>query len=319
MYEPKILTLTKDSPKLTLTILITVVSGKEILSRCLRALCPQVNFTETEIIVPYDIWSKEVGELVSKYPKVKFHFIEDLGLAVSNKISAHQHRLYDLRRAVGLNLSNGKIIAMTEDHAVPAEDWCEQILTLHEQSFGIIGGAIENRIDDPLNWAWYYCDFGRYGKPLPNNEAEFVSDVNVSYKRETIMSVRKIWNNAYRETTVHWALRSLGEKIVLDERMKVFQERPKMKLSEALRERVNWGQVFAETRANEMNIPKRLIYAAGTILLPPLLLLRVFKNMYRQKRTFRQMVTTLPLAFLFLIHWSLGETIGYLRGEPQSK
>lgn len=316
-HTPNNSTLAKTPTELSLTILITVVSGKDAVRCCLKALYPQVNFEQTEIIVPVDKWSNDIGELALEFPEVNFHFIEDLGLAASDKISSHQHRLYDRRRAVGLNLSRGQIIAMTEDHAVPAEDWCEQILLLHEKSFQVIGGAIENSIDKPLNWAWYYCDFGRYGKPLKNNNAEYISDINVAYKREAIMSVRDIWNEAYHETTVHWELQKRDVKLVLDERMTVFQERAEMNLFEALRERINWGRVFAETRVNKMSLPKRFIYSVGAVFLPPVLLLRVFKNMLRQKRTFRQMVTTLPLAFLLLVGWSFGEMFGYMSESPQ--
>jgi hypothetical protein len=303
---------------LALTILLTVVSGKESVRRCLTALCSQIDFAVAEIIVPFDKWSNDIGTLILDFPEVEFHYIEDLGLAKSADISAHQHRLYDRRRAVGLQLSRGQIVAMIEDHALPSEDWCQQILAAHEHPHAVIGGAIENGVDRPLNWAWYYCDFGRYGRPLQNGEAEYVSDINVAYKRDALESVRDIWNEAYHETTVHWALRECGTKLVLSDKMVVFQQRPPLSINKALGERIAWGRVFAETRAKEMSLVKRLMFAAGAIFLPPLLLTRIFKNMRRQHRTLRQMTTVLPLAFLLLLGWSLGESIGYLRGEPQA-
>jgi hypothetical protein len=304
---------------LTLTVLLTVVSGKEALRRCLKVLCPQMDFNDGEIIVPFDKWSSEVGSLASEFPEVTFHFIEDLGLAVSAGISAHQHRLYDRRRAVGLRLSRGRIIAMTEDHAQPAEDWCRQILEAHQKSYAVIGGAIENGVDRPLNWAWYYCDFGRYGRPFTNGETEYVSDINVAYKREFLETVRDVWHEAYHETTVHWAILESGNKLYLNDKMVVFQHRPPLSFADAMRERIDWGRIFAETRANKMGIPQRLMFAAGTIFLPPLLLGRVIKNMFRQNRTLQQTAKVLPLTLLLLIGWSWGELIGYLIGEPQAQ
>jgi hypothetical protein len=96
------------------------------------------------------------------------------------------------RSAVGLQLARGQIIAMTEDHAVPAADWIREIRAAHERPYAVIGGAIENAVDRPLNWALYYCDFGRNGRPMPAGEAESVSDVNVSYKREALNSIRDV-------------------------------------------------------------------------------------------------------------------------------
>jgi hypothetical protein len=304
---------------LRLTVLITIVSGREAMRRCLSVLVPQIDFSDAEIIVPFDKWSVEIGTLAKDFPQVRFHFIEDLGLADSDNISAHQHRLYDRRRAVGLRVSRGRIVAMTEDHAIPAEDWCRQILKAHGQHYQVIGGAIENAIDRPLNWAWYYCDFGRYGRPLKSGEVEYISDINVSYKRDALESVRDIWHEAYHETTVHWALRERGTKLFLDEKMVVFQNRPPLSLPKILRERFDWGRIFAETRANKMSIWKRFFYTAGATFLPLLLVLRVVKNMRRQRRTLRQILKVSPLAFFLLWSWSLGESIGCLTGEPRSK
>lgn len=304
---------------MTLTILITIVSGQSSLRECLQALIPQLDFTKAEVIVPFDKWSQPIGELKSEFPQVTFHYIEELGPAASEKISAHQHRLYDRRRAVGLSLARGRIIAMTEDHAVPAENWYAQIINLHEQPFEVIGGAIENKIDAPLNRAWFYCDFGRYARPLKSVEsAAYVSDVNVSYKREAIMAVRDLWKDDFHETIVHQAMRARGMKIALDERMLVYQARPPMAFRAALRERIEWGRVFAEARAGEMNAAERIIFAAGTVLLPFILIWRLGTNTRRGRESPRRTIETLPIAFSLLIAWSLGEMLGYISRIPHA-
>lgn len=312
--------MTEEEDEPELSVIVTVVSGKDALRENLKALSPQINDINGEIIVPYDKWSTDVADLAGEYPKVRFHLIEDLGLAVSPSVSAHQHRLYDRRRAVGLQLARGRVIAFTEDHATPTENWCRQLLRLHgEVPYGVIGGAIENGVDRPLNWAWYYCDFGRYGRPFSNGEAEYVSDVNVSYKRQELALVKDLFQEAYHETTIHWALRERGAKLVLDERLVVFQMRPAKSLAQSLRERVAWGRVFAETRCARLSILRRLIYGAGTFLLPPILFSRVLTNMFRQKRTTKQIASATPIVLLLLIGWSLGEMIGYLDGSPYAK
>lgn len=305
--------------EIKLSILLTVVSGKEAVRRCLTVLSPQIDFADSEIIVPFDQWSAAVGDLATEYPEVQFHFVEDLGLAKSADISAFEHRLYDRRRAVGLRLSRGNIVAMTEDHAIPAEDWCRCILAAHEHCYTVIGGAIENAVDCPLNWAWYYCDFGRYGRPIENGEADYVSDVNVAYKRAALESVRDVWHNAYHETTVHWALQNRGTKLYLDDKIVVFQNRPPLSIKKIWGERRDWGRIFAETRAREMSFTKRFIYAAGAIFLPPLLSARAVKNMRRQKRTAQQILSATPYLLFLLIGWSVGEFTGYLLGEPAAK
>jgi hypothetical protein len=297
-----------------LSVVVTRVSGNGSLLACLASLTRQVDADATEIIVPYDTYSADVAELADVYPTVHFAYVDDLGAAASPRVPVHEHRRYDRCRAVGLSLARGRIVAMTEDHAIPADDWCAQILTAHEQPYSVIGGAIENGVDHPLNRAWYYCDFGRYGRPFSPAEAEYVSDVNVSYKREALHAVRDQWQDAYHEATVHWAMVQRGETLYRDPRPVVHQHRERMPLGRSLRERVDWGRVFAETRAARMGPFRRMLYAAGTTMLVPVLAARVVHHMTRQDRPIREQVTTLLWALGLLTAWSCGEFLGYVRG-----
>jgi hypothetical protein len=303
--------------ELELTVLLTVVSGEEAVREHLTVLTKQIDFEKAEIIVPFDKWSSNVGSLVSEFPAVHFHFIEDLGFASDDLISAHQHRLYDRRRAVGLRLSKGRIVAMTEDHARPADDWVRQIIAAHEQPYDVIGGAVENGVDQSLNRAWYYCDFGRYGRPFKPGEVSYLSDVNLAYKREALIAIRDVWAEAYHETTVHRALQKQGKRLFLDIRPVVYQNRPQLTMRQVLSERIAWGRVFAEERCKEILSLNRFLFAAGSLLLPLLLFVRSFQHMRRQKQPARAMFSTLPIVFLLLIGWSVGELLGYLTGEPK--
>ena len=316
--------------ELSLSIIVTVVSGKTALRRCLRALAPQVDPAETEVIVPYDQWTVEVSDLAREFPQVRFHFYDELGVASSigsgnlgnpgaGRVPARAHRLYDRRRAVGLAQARGRIIAMTEDHAVPADDWVRQIRAAHAQPYAVIGGAIENAVDRPLNWALYYCDFGRYGRPLPAGEAEYVSDINVSYKREALYSIREVWGETYHETIAHWALRARGETLYLDPRLVVYQRRPAITWRQVYRERIEWGRAFAEGRVTELGPWRRLVYAVGAPALPVILLLRVWRRMRHQRRSPGQIIRILPVAAVLLTGWVLGEMIGYGAGAPRAE
>ena len=149
--------------ELELTVLLTVVSGEKVVREHLTALTKQIDFEKAEIIVPFDKLSSNVGSLVSEFPAVRFHFIEDLSFASDAHICAHQHRLYDRRRAAafkGANCRNDRSSRAT------ADDWIRQIVAAHEKPYDVIGGAAENGVDLPLNRAWYYCYFGRYGRPF---------------------------------------------------------------------------------------------------------------------------------------------------------
>ncbi|MFN0109142.1 MAG: glycosyltransferase family 2 protein [Blastocatellia bacterium] len=302
-----------------ISILITVIGGKETMRRCLQTLLPQTQTVSAEIIVPYDEWANDIGELKAEFSDVNFPFITDLGMAADPNVPAHQHRLCDRRRAIGLDLARGQIIAMTEDQVVPAENWVAEILAAHNRlPDAVIGGSIDNAVDEPIHWAAYYCDHGRYGSPLQATEAEYISDLNISYKRAAIESTRDVWGEAYSETMVHWALRDRGMTLRLEPALKVFKHRPPINYRLALAERAEWGRVFAETRVASVGLWRRIFFAAMTPALPALLLLRNLTHMLRQRRTVGQIVLTLPLSAGLLLAWSCGELVGYVLGEPQA-
>ncbi|HVF11306.1 MAG TPA: glycosyltransferase, partial [Abditibacteriaceae bacterium] len=57
---------------------------------------------------------------------------------------------------IGINESQGDIVALTTAHCIPAADWIEQILKAHEKPHAGIGGAIENAPDvGSVQWAIY--------------------------------------------------------------------------------------------------------------------------------------------------------------------
>ena len=305
------MTMTQDhvTNRPALSVIVTIVSGSESLRGCLESLVTQIQAVNAEILVPYDSWSMDCAKLDSEFPDVRFHRIPETSSAWVPEI---EHQLYDRRRAAGLAFAQGRIVALTEDHAIPAPDWCKRILEAHKSPFEVIGGAIENGVDRPLNWAWYYCDFGRYGRPLSEGNVHYASDVNISYKRESLELVRDIWQDIYQETTVNWTLKERGATIRFDPKLVVYQHRPPMSFLKALGERVQWARVFAETRVARVSGYRRFLYALTTPLLPVLLSVRVLRHMLRQSHGVNQFFTVMPLVLAFTIAWSWGEWLGYL-------
>ena len=299
-------------------MIVAVVGGEECMRNHLSALCPQVKFDRSEVIVPFDRWSTEIGNLAAEFPEVNFHFAENLALPDADRTSGSDHRLYDRRRALGLRLSRGKIVAMTEDQAFPADDWVRQILKAHERPYDVVGGAVENGVDRPMNRALYYCDFGRYGRPFSAGAVSYLSDVNLAYKREALNQTRELWWAAYHETTVNWALQSLGKKLFLSDGPVVHQRRPRLSFSQAVKERVAWGRVFAMTRAERLSYSMRLMFGAGALVLPAILLARALRNMTRQRQGTLRILSTLPIISLLVVFWSIGEMAGYLLGRTVS-
>jgi hypothetical protein len=279
------------------------------LESCLAALSRQQDAPVTEIIVPHHQDVDGIDELSRRFPAVVFLPVPGASIAHRSGGGREHH---DVLRAHGLRIATGEIIAMLEDYARPHPDWSAKILAAHSQPLAAVGGAIENGIDRPLNWAVYFCDFGKYQNPLPPGPTPFASDINISYKRAALEAIRPLWSDAYREIVVNGALIERGDGLVLDPEIVVNHHRADLGLSFALRERFIWGRSYAVTRSMIIDDAKRYLYAALSLGLPVLLLARTARTAWTRGRHFPAFLRALPSLVPLLISWSAGEMVGYL-------
>jgi GNAT superfamily N-acetyltransferase len=143
-----------------------------------------------------------------------------------------------------------------------------------------------------------------------------VTDVNISYKRRAIESTRSLWQNRYHETTVHWQLARDGETLWLTPDLVVWQRRRGLGIGKILRERVEWGRLFAYTRVREGSVARRVVYAVTSPLLPIVLFVRHTRMQVGKRVRLSPFVRAAPLVALFLAAWSWGELVGYVTGRP---
>jgi hypothetical protein len=300
-----------------LTAVVTIVDGEASLERCLIALETQSGVSALEIIVPWDDSVADVPALAARHPRCRFLPLGTIETKRPKAGPAGRHELFDRRRAAGLAAAGGELVAILEDRGVPRPDWAHTMERLHASlAYAVIGGAIENGRRNLLNWAVYFCDFGRYQLPFAAGARPYVSDVNVCYKRRALDLTRDLWTERYHETTVHWALQRAGEKLYLSPEPVVEQHRDGLRLAALVSERLGSGRLFAYTRGRETGRPRRLILAALTSVLPFLLLARQLRDRVRRRRSIGAFLGAAPVCWLLLAAWSAGEALGYLTGEP---
>lgn len=304
-----------DEVKPTLSVIIAIVSDTtgpaeaRHLAGCLAALTGQCQDGDVELIVPHLEDVAGLTEVKEQFPQARFLPITGLKAAASGGREHH-----DVLRAHGLLAARGELVALVEDHALPDEAFCAQVIAAHRADDAVIGGAMDNAVDYALNWAVYFCDFGRYQNPVPDGESYFASDANVSYRRSTLDSVRDVWESSFREVVVNGALRTNGVKVILRPQIIVYQNRSGLGLRAAMRERYVWGRSFAATRNMMLSMPKRLVLACLSPVLPALLTWRIAKTAWQRKRLFPKFIRSSALIVVLQVTWSVGEGLGYLLG-----
>ena len=282
---------------------------------CLDALLAQAGAPRMEIIVPYHAAVRGIAEAESRYPQVKFLKVTDLKTYSGRKNSREHH---DELRVRGLAVAQGTLVALIEDCGIAAKDWVARMVEAHQQPMGGAGGAMENGIDRPLNWAVYYCDFLRYQQPLTAGDAWTISDANCCYKRAALEGIGSVWREVFHESSINNALRAKGDKVILAPTAVVSQHRLGLTLGSALKERHVWGRSYAASRSKLATTGKRLFWGAFSPALPLLMLTRMTLMAWKKRRTWGAFVKAFPLTAILIVSWSCGEFIGYITGRPYS-
>jgi hypothetical protein len=304
---------TAERPELSL--IVTVVDGGETLERCLDALMGQENSPRLEVIIPYDDTIAEVGELAAKYPAYRFLNLGKLcDRAPAN--AYEQHNLFDRRRAEGLLVAEGDLVAMIEDRGWPLPTWARAMADAHARfGDGVIGGAIESAAKGAGRWAAFFLDFGRYQAPFDSPDPEFVSDTNICYKRAALDQVKDLWREMYHESEVNWALRDRKVGLRLEAGPRTVQQRKPMGPLAMAMERMHWGRNFAQVRAHGVAPLGRLKWIASAPILPTVLYARHLRRQARLGRHLFDFAKATPMMLYLLGFWSLGELVGYLEAD----
>ena len=82
-----------------------------------------------------------------------------------------------------------------------------------------------------------------------------------------------------------------------------------------LQQRYLYARSYAGMRVEKASGIRRLAYGLATCVLPPLLLYRIVARVLKAGRYHRELMKSLPLLGLFVVAWSIGETIGYWCGS----
>lgn len=305
---------TPDEKKLS--IIVAIVSDTttraldlSILRGCLTNLQNQVDLLSNEVIVPYIPSTGDFSDIAREFPWVNFLPVRDIKSYQASKMGREHH---DELRARGIMAAHGRIVALVEDYARFEENWISRIIEAHEGDFEGIGGAIENEIDRTLNWAVYFCDFGKYQNPVPAGRSHFASDANVSYKKSVLDELGPEWEGSFHETQINWYLLSKGYSLALDPGIIIYQHRNDLRLLSACNERLVWGRSFAVSRLRVVNPVKRWIYILLAPIIPMVMFFRVAKTALNKPGNSKRLLVSTPAIFLLLVFWACGELSGYV-------
>jgi glycosyltransferase involved in cell wall biosynthesis len=215
---------------------------------------------------------------------------------------------------LGMGESRGSIIAITTAHFVPAPDWVDAMLEAHAGVAAAVGGAIESaQPASPVDWAVYFCRYSQYMLPFERGSVGEIAGDNASYKRGHIERYRHVWRKGFWEPAIHAELRKAGLQLLLVPSVVVFHHRS-FRLRSFVTQRFWHGMKFGQQRVCRVRWTQRALYIALSPGIPLVFLIRIARQVFGKRRNRTKFVLSLPALVLFLLAWSCGELLGYVRG-----
>ena len=221
-------------------------------------------------------------------------------------------------RAAAVRQTTAPIVALTESHAFPVPEWAESLIAAHREPWAVVGPSMRNANPATMiSWANLLLDYGPWVEHR-GGEAGDVPGHNSAYKREILLGCGPELEALMEiETILHWELHRKGHRFCVEPRATIYHVNVSLP-SVWLAERWHAGRVFAASRARGWSWARRLLFAAGSPLIPLIRTRRIVGQIRRAGLGRRLLPRVLPALVTSLVVSAAGEMIGYAAGAGDS-
>ena len=191
-------------------------------------------------------------------------------------------------------------------------------MTAHKQPWAAVGPAIANANPDTiLSWASLFTDFGPWVHPAAAGVTSGLAWHHASYKREPLSGYEAEQLESFFETEgfLHQALRERGYQLYFESGAKSNHVNVSS-LSSLMRCKFHGGRLYGAARSqfNQWSMARRLLYIAGSPLVPVLRLRQTLREVRRAGQFDKLFPKILPGTITALVAHCLGEITGYAFG-----
>jgi Glycosyl transferase family 2 len=223
-------------------------------------------------------------------------------------------------RSAGYQLCRGEIVAVTEDHCAPADDWIERILAAHAEHPDAIaiGGVVENGTTDHLvDWATFIVTQAPFVPPLPHGPADRIAGAATSSYKAAVLARRPDHGEMGAIELFDTAeMRRPGDILVNDDSIRVSHHQS-MGFGGTAASQFHNGRTIAGFRRRAMTRGDWL-RVFGFPILPLYRTARSVRIAWNKHLPRSIVLVTIPLMTFFHYAQASGEFIGYVAGPGSS-
>ncbi len=285
-----------------LSVVIPAVNGWADINRCLTALESEREQLSLEVIVP-----ERSGPSVRQHIAERFPWVTVLPVTVSTSIPA--------MRAKGIRTATAPTVAVIEDHVIVQSGWACAIAAARTSTSRVVGGHLVNTATEKLvDWAAWLCEYHHLANPMPAGIVPGLHGNHTAYDRELLGAYQHVLDAEQWEDALHGALQADG--VALWSRPDIVAGHCKYySVREYTSQRFLYSRAYAAMRGASMTAPRRLAYGVMTVLLPPVLLWRIVRQVRASETNRQHLLPSLPLLVLFAASWGVGEMVGAWFGD----
>jgi len=298
---------------LSRSVIVVTADLPDALRRCLAAVTPQLDLDADEVIVADGssggVATGILQELARELARVSGRAAGTAATERSERIRVLHRPLTSLEvlRDQAVRLATGDVVLFTEAHMVPSPDWVARMTAAHLEApaVPVIGGSITPAAQlTSRGRALFTCEYAMVATCVRGAEVVAVSAANVSYKRAVVVNppAPYRWDAVLHHRAAQPALRACDARVQF---IDGYTNRS------ALAMRFTYGRAFAAGRP--FTWVRRVLYAAGSVCLPVLGLVRAWQ---RPRPAGMPAVSLGELGWLVALEsaWAAGEAVGYMAG-----
>lgn len=288
-----------------ISVAVASFRDRAVLDACLASLVAQCARVGAPLVVARADDASSIHALSAAYPSVTF-----VRVAKGSDLP----RI----RGAALGASTGTLVALTEDHCVADEDWVARLGAHVGRGEDVIGGSMDNaQRARALDWGAFFAEYGFFSaqsdRVVTAGSAILITGANVAYSRRVLHDVVSWMTEGAWENVVHDRLREGGAVMAFDPAARVGQNLH-YDFAAFVSDRYRHGHDYARVRLAEAPGSNRIVRAAATVLLPPVLTLRVARTAIGSRSRALSFARALPFTLAFFAGWAAGEAVGYLKG-----
>jgi hypothetical protein len=232
----------------------------------------------------------------------------------------HLHHCPEVRSilrlwGIALARASGTYVAALDVNCPPEPGWLNRVSAEIDRAIPLFFGPVEPGwpARDPRSLG-YVIEYAQFKRPLARTLAE-VPGNNIVCRRELLAPPAELVARGFYKTFTLWRLeREHGLVPARFDDMAVVYRKP-FAMRHYLKRRLVHGRCFGGTRHSNPGQPAKLLCAAFTPLLPFLRTARIYRAVRPDDGLRTAFVRLLPRVMLAETAWSVGEFLGYARGE----